>query len=117
MRPIDYTKYAVAATGIIVAAVLVKVLVTSYGHIFMSAGIWTSFSLAVILLMCSGHMWNHIRNAPYSAQGRNGQMDWIAPGFQSQYVMESQVFAMLRILLQRSFPHSMIVTVVFLKSK
>lgn len=43
----------------------------------------------------SGYMWNQIRNAPFSGMSRDGKLEIISGGFQSQYQVESQVVGML----------------------
>lgn len=53
--------------------------------------LWGTFSIILILIFISGYMWNKIKNAPYVAAGENGQVSWIAAGFQNQLGMESQV--------------------------
>ena len=50
-------------------------------------------SLIAILLFTSGHMFNHIRKVPYVAGDGKGGIQYFAPGFQSQFGMESQILA------------------------
>lgn len=50
-------------------------------------------SLAVITIMCSGYMWNNIRNAPYLSMGGNGKIEYFAGGFQNQHGVETQIVA------------------------
>lgn len=59
--------------------------------LFQNKLLWQGGSLFAILVFTSGHMWNRIRNAPYSAA--NGQS--IAQGFSQQYVLETQIVAFL----------------------
>ncbi|KAH6899619.1 OST3/OST6 family protein [Thelonectria olida] len=63
--------------------------------IIQSRNIWASISLISILLFTSGHMFNHIRKVPYVAGDGKGGINYIAPGFQSQFGMETQIVAAL----------------------
>ena len=45
--------------------------------------------------MISGHMWNQIRNPPYSVPGRDGRAGFIAQGFQNQFGLETQIVAVI----------------------
>ena len=45
--------------------------------------------------MISGHMWNQIRNPPYSMPGRDGSPGFIAAGFQNQFGLETQIVAVI----------------------
>ena len=40
-------------------------------------------------------MWNHIRGPPYVMPQGNNKIQYIAPGFSSQYVLETQLVASL----------------------
>lgn len=48
-------------------------------------------SLAIIVVMCSGHMWNSIRQAPYMSVGQGGRPEYFASGFQNQYGAETHI--------------------------
>ncbi|KAG5462232.1 MAG: hypothetical protein BJ554DRAFT_5467, partial [Olpidium bornovanus] len=102
IRPVDWSRYALMLVGLLVAGVVGKVLLTNFGHLLRVTGLWGAGALAMILMMCSGHMWNHIRKPPYVVAGHDGRFEWIAGGFQQQFVLESQVFALLRILFLAS---------------
>jgi hypothetical protein len=47
----------------------------------------------LILLMTSGYMWNQIRTPPFLMPGANGQVSYIAAGYQNQYGIETQIVA------------------------
>ena len=49
--------------------------------------------------MISGHMWNQIRNPPYSMPTQQGRSGFIANGFQNQFGLETQIIAVLYSLL------------------
>lgn len=53
--------------------------------------VWGVSSILLILTFTSGYMWNKIKNAPYVTGGPNGQVTWIAGGFQNQLGLESQI--------------------------
>lgn len=38
-------------------------------------------------------MWNQIRHPPYSMPSRDGRPGFIAPGFQNQFGLETQIVA------------------------
>lgn len=63
--------------------------------VITNRNVWASISLIVILLFTSGHMFNHIRKVPYVAGDGRGGINYIAPGFQSQFGMETQIVAAL----------------------
>ncbi|EPZ36522.1 Magnesium transporter protein 1 domain-containing protein [Rozella allomycis CSF55] len=62
----------------------------NYGKIFAIMGSLLVSLVGFIIVMCSGYMWNQIRHAPYMARVGD-RFSLIAPGFQNQCVMESQV--------------------------
>lgn len=53
------------------------------------------FSLAVITIMCSGYMWNNIRNAPYVGLKPGGKVEYFAGGFQNQLGVETQIVSVI----------------------
>ncbi|KAJ3332742.1 oligosaccharyl transferase subunit ost3/OST6 [Blyttiomyces sp. JEL0837] len=61
--------------------------------VFTNRRLWTVASLGLTIMFCSGYMWNNIRGAPYTG-GRDGR-EIFAPGFQSQYVIETQITSVL----------------------
>ena len=75
-------------------AISTALIATAYPYILpviQSRVFWGGVSLFLILTFNSGYMWNKIKNAPYTQTGRDGQVSWIAGGFQNQLGMESQV--------------------------
>ncbi|KAF9978292.1 oligosaccharyl transferase subunit ost3/OST6 [Mortierella antarctica] len=73
----------------------IYVLYTKAGKIFGSKYIWSAGSMFIIFVMISGHMWNQIRNPPYTVPGRDGRPGFIAQGFQNQFGLETQIVAVL----------------------
>ncbi|KAG0324078.1 oligosaccharyl transferase subunit ost3/OST6 [Dissophora globulifera] len=55
-----------------------------------------------IFIMISGHMWNQIRNPPYSIPGRDGRSGYIAQGFQNQFGLETQLVGVMYAVLTGS---------------
>ena len=75
-KPFDIVPYIVLP---LVGLLSLSILAVSYPYIWpilQSKVIWTIASLIIILVFTSGHMWNRIRGAPYTA---NRQI--IAGGF------------------------------------
>ncbi|KAF9429006.1 oligosaccharyl transferase subunit ost3/OST6 [Podila epigama] len=98
-RPIDYLSLAVKVLSFIAVGFFLYLLATKAGTVLGSKYIWSGASLYVILIMISGHMWNQIRNPPYTAPTRDGRPGFIAQGFQSQFGLESQIVAILYALI------------------
>ncbi|KAJ3299648.1 oligosaccharyl transferase subunit ost3/OST6 [Borealophlyctis nickersoniae] len=93
-RPIDYTKYAMIGAGIAVILVVLRLVASSFLVVVQNKKIWTVITLGVTILMCSGHMWNSIRTPPYTGV-HNGRPQIVSPGFQQQFVIESQIAGLL----------------------
>ncbi|KAJ3219429.1 hypothetical protein HDU67_001260 [Dinochytrium kinnereticum] len=93
-RPVDYSVYLVYAAGTISTLIILSLISSSLIEILQHKRLWISISLGCILLFCSGFMWNQIRGAPYTGV-RDGKQQLIAGGFQSQYVIESQIAGVL----------------------
>lgn len=67
---------------------------------FFSHAIWSVGSIMFIVNMCSGAMWNRIRNAPYAGATKDGKgIQVIHSGFQSQFQVETQVISALYLIL------------------
>jgi oligosaccharyltransferase complex subunit gamma len=45
--------------------------------------------------MISGYMWNRIRHPPYVTPGKDGVVNYIAVGFQTQLGVEPQIVAFI----------------------
>lgn len=57
--------------------------------------IFKALVLAFITIMCAGHMWNGIRNAPYITSDGAGKPQYFAAGFQNQNAAETQIVAVI----------------------
>ncbi|KAJ3108960.1 oligosaccharyl transferase subunit ost3/OST6 [Phlyctochytrium planicorne] len=93
-RPVDYSVYAVYGAGAISTIMLISIISKNLIEIIRNKRIWISISLCCIILFCSGFMWNQIRGAPYTG-AKDGKPQLIAGGFQSQFVLESQITGVL----------------------
>ncbi|RHZ79653.1 hypothetical protein Glove_143g12 [Diversispora epigaea] len=93
-RPINF--FAIFTTIFIILGTLavIKLIFSFIKKVFQNRNTWAAISLVIILMMISGHMWNHIRSPPY-VMSNNGQISYIASGFSNQLGMESQIVAMM----------------------
>ncbi|KAI8339471.1 hypothetical protein BC941DRAFT_349526 [Chlamydoabsidia padenii] len=92
-RPFDYGNFiAKVILGLAVLATL-KLVYRHFSFILFHKNTWALISIVTVLVMTSGHMFNRIRNTPYSMPGPNGQLSYVASGFSSQYGIETQLVA------------------------
>lgn len=92
-RPINWVAWM--TTGLVVLGVGSGALLAWHylTPIIQNRNIWASASLIAILLFTSGHMFNHIRRVPYVSGDGRGGINYIAPGFQNQLGVETQIVA------------------------
>ncbi|KAJ3561421.1 hypothetical protein NPX13_g8952 [Xylaria arbuscula] len=94
-RPVNYFAWVVTVVSLLgVSGVIVK----AWPYILpviTSRNVWAGISLIGILLFTSGHMFNQIRKVPYVAGDGRGGIMYFAPGFQSQYGLETQIIAFI----------------------
>ncbi|KAJ2766368.1 oligosaccharyl transferase subunit ost3/OST6, partial [Coemansia nantahalensis] len=91
--PVDYTKYAVSAAG---AAGVSYAAVLAYRHIDLrrlGRNLWAVVTVAFVLVMTSGYMWNRINAPPYMGQTRTGDALLFAPVQNQQFGVETQIVA------------------------
>ncbi|KAI9014659.1 hypothetical protein BC832DRAFT_537129 [Gaertneriomyces semiglobifer] len=105
-RPINYAYYATIAVSLLGILALAKMLSKQLVAIFKSNKLWSIITIACThwsiafratgwtTLMCSGYMWNSIRQPPYTGM-RNGRPELVAGGFQNQFVLETQIVGVL----------------------
>ncbi|CAG8458285.1 11219_t:CDS:2 [Ambispora gerdemannii] len=93
-RPPNYFLIVLSVFFLIGALAAIKLLFPLVRGVFESKNTWAAISLVIILMMISGHMWNHIRTPPYVTTN-GGNINYIAGGFQNQYGLESQIVAIL----------------------
>eukprot|EP00842_Homolaphlyctis_polyrhiza_P000965 jgi/Hompol1/186/HPOL_000788-RA len=91
-KPVDYSIYAKVA---LVTAASIGILVYFQKPIidFLSnKAIWIALTIFTSLIMCSGYMWNTIRNPPFIGH-HNGRSQYLSGGFQYQFGIETQTIA------------------------
>ncbi|KAF9293788.1 hypothetical protein BKA57DRAFT_453019 [Linnemannia elongata] len=98
-RPFDFMGLAVKVLGTFTAVLAVTLFARKGRKIFTSKYFWSTISMIIIFVMISGHMWNQIRNPPYSMPTQQGRSGFIASGFQNQFGLETQIIAVLYSLL------------------
>jgi len=80
--------------GAIITLVLggLSLLLTAryFTPILTSRWVWAAFVIGASIIFTSGFMFVRIRGSPWVTH-RNGQTQWMAGGYQSQYGMEVQV--------------------------
>ena len=94
-RPIDWQKFLLYGTASLSALSVLSALYRNFQTLFSNKRLWTVISVAWTVVFCSGHMWNSIRGPPMVGRQRDGQPELFAPGQQSQYVVESQIIAVI----------------------
>ncbi|RKO94917.1 hypothetical protein CXG81DRAFT_14677 [Caulochytrium protostelioides] len=109
-RPTNYV-----ALGQTAAAVAVGLLFgwSARGQLLslaQSRGLWLMGAIAWTIIFCTGSMWSHIRQAPWAGV-ENHAPRLFAPGFQTQYIAETQIvgctyaaFALVVVLLAVRVP-------------
>ncbi|RUS15441.1 hypothetical protein BC937DRAFT_92437, partial [Endogone sp. FLAS-F59071] len=94
-RPTNWFAIGGAAFAFLGVAALVKLLYSHLAAILHSKHTWAAVALVEILMMISGHMWNHIRKPPYVIGNNQGGISYIAQGYQNQIGLESQIVAVM----------------------
>ena len=61
--------------------------------IIQNRNLWAALSIMAILLFTSGHMFNHIRKAPYVVGDGKGGISYFAAGYTNQFGLETQIIA------------------------
>ncbi|KAG0285997.1 oligosaccharyl transferase subunit ost3/OST6 [Linnemannia gamsii] len=92
-RPFDFLAFSLKIMGAAGSLGLAHFLYSRGGKVIRSKYLWASVSLFLIFIFISGHMWNQIRHPPYSMPSRDGRPGFIAPGFQNQFGLETQIIA------------------------
>jgi oligosaccharyltransferase complex subunit gamma len=91
-RTFQYVNFLLFLLFMLFAIALLKIFFNPLLKIFGSFKLWASISMALVVIMSSGQMWNHVRSPPYAGQD-NKRVQIILPQFQSQYAIESQIIA------------------------
>jgi oligosaccharyltransferase complex subunit gamma len=93
-RPFNYLGLALGIFGFLAVSAAIRVMYPYLSMIATNRHLWAFISLGIILLMNSGHMWNHIRKPPYIISNK-GQISYISQGFSQQLGLESQIVAVI----------------------
>lgn len=93
VRPINYVKIAVTTTSILGVITFLTVAAPYVWPVISNRNLWAAVSLIAVLLFTSGHMFNHIRHAPYVGGDGKGGVSYFAGGFQNQFGLETQIVA------------------------
>lgn len=91
-RPPNYAKIFITIVGGLAVLASAKLAWPVARGVVMNKNTWAALSIVTILMMTSGHMWNHIRKPPYVVPNQGG-VSYIAGGFQNQFGLESQIVA------------------------
>ncbi|KAL9047897.1 MAG: hypothetical protein Q9162_007920 [Coniocarpon cinnabarinum] len=98
-RPFNWLRFVGTTTTILGVVTATYSLWSYISPILYNRNLWAGLSIIAILLFTSGHMFNHIRGAPYIASDGKGGIQYFAPGFQSQFGLESQLVAAMCTLM------------------
>ncbi|QPG98156.1 hypothetical protein C2857_007317 [Epichloe festucae Fl1] len=98
-RPINYLKWASAITFLAGAVTVLFSALPYILPIIQSRNLWAAGSMIAILLFISGHMFCHIRKAPYVVGDGKGGITYFIGGFQNQVGLETQIIAAMYGLL------------------
>ncbi|KAF9086801.1 oligosaccharyl transferase subunit ost3/OST6 [Mortierella sp. GBA35] len=98
-RPFDFVAFSLKVMGLSGLLGLTHFLYSRGGKVIRSKYLWAALSLFTIFIFISGHMWNQIRHPPYSMPSRDGRPGFIAPGFQNQFGLETQIVAIIYAVL------------------
>ncbi|KAG0364317.1 hypothetical protein BC939DRAFT_397441 [Gamsiella multidivaricata] len=101
-RPFDFAAFAVKAFAALLVIASGILIYAKAGKVSTSKYLWSAISMFTIFIMISGHMWNQIRNPPYTVPGRDGRPGFIAQGFQNQFGLETQIVAVIYAILTGS---------------
>lgn len=97
-RPFQWVKFITYTTIGVASVVGITVFYPYALPVLQNRNIWASASIFAILLFCSGHMFNHIRGAPYMGSNGRGGVEYFAGGFQNQFGLESQIVGVMCML-------------------
>lgn len=78
--------------GLTIGAILY--MVRSSLTMIFNRNVWALSAVAIVLLMTSGQMWNHIRGAPLMQRGRN-QDNYIHSSSSGQFIIETYIVMVL----------------------
>lgn len=101
-RPSSYTN--VVLVGIL-ASLVAAILWNRRNNLGFLANksAWGVLSLAIVLVMTSGQMWNHIRGAPFVQRNSDGSVSFIHGSSSSQFVVETHIIFALNLVISVGF--------------
>jgi hypothetical protein len=97
-KPIDWQFYIAVATGTISVVALGALLVANFSKIFDLSKIGANFVIVFTAFMCSGYMWNTIRNPPFLGTGEKGEPLLFSGTQQHQFGVEPMIITVLCML-------------------
>ncbi|CCK70424.1 dolichyl-diphosphooligosaccharide--protein glycotransferase OST3 KNAG_0E01620 [Huiozyma naganishii CBS 8797] len=98
--PTDWSSIGVTMFAVFALVYLVRKHYAFLGTLLASRALWAVCSVAFIILMISGYMFNKIRGVPLAGSGPHGEVVYILENeFQSQYGIETQILAVFYGLL------------------
>lgn len=100
--PIDYPRLIMNACITFAIVMLIRRFRGALSQLLQSRFLWGALSLVAILLFSGGYMFNQIRNTPFLREVGD-KVEYIAPGAQSQYGLETQLLSTLYGLLSLVF--------------
>jgi len=89
-RPPDYSNTILFAGLIIFIAGLIYVKRKNL-EFFYNKSAWGALTLSILFMMTSGQMWNHIRSPPFMEKDRTGNVIYVHPWSDSQFVAETYI--------------------------
>ncbi|KAJ3147862.1 oligosaccharyl transferase subunit ost3/OST6 [Geranomyces michiganensis] len=101
-RPFDWSKLGTRALLVLCALACVRLAWQHIATVITSRKLWTVALIAWSVLMCSGFMWNRIRGPPYTGM-RDNKPEIVAPGFQNQFILETQIVGILYAAISITF--------------
>ncbi|KAI8818143.1 uncharacterized protein EV422DRAFT_191710 [Fimicolochytrium jonesii] len=101
-RPMNWEIYGTMVGSFILLAFFIALAWPAIVAGVQSRKVWSTVLIAWVVIMSSGHMWNSIRGPPYTGT-RDKQPEFISPGFQNQYILETHIIAVLYAACSISF--------------
>jgi oligosaccharyltransferase complex subunit gamma len=107
VRPFNWAKVFMTISTIVMSGLVASLIWPQIQKVVTDKNIWTLACLVFILLFTSGYMYNAIRHTPFTQPNGSGGFNYIAPGFQNQFGVETQIVA--SICISTSFNEGLII--------
>lgn len=102
-RPPDYSNILILG-GLFVTITSLVYLKRRNLEFFYNKSAWATFTLAVLFMMTSGQMWNHIRAPPFMENDpRSGSAIYVHPWSDSQFIAETYIVFALNVAVVSGF--------------